>query len=657
MASSSSSQVPGPQTDMSLYRRMLQGAVNEVSGESTNLFYPWETDAMKDFFGQESQALFHVPSIAVPSFAIPSTTPQPSKTSAQAHVALQDFPMYVSAISAFRNENFLEERARKLEKCYDKWMTLLSHNFDAFAIGASLSKEFQRSTRYEGSRKILSATFGLKSPATLDKRANSMLRYLQWHKKYRGGFGFPISRDEAWQYLSYLESEGAGASAGGAFLEAVRFSHFVLGLRDVTFIFESREVCGLAEQMLANKEPWDPADLLTVNEVKLLRIFVWDECQSVIDRVGAVHFLHAIYSRSRWSDFRHVHEILPDFDDEHVGYLEVTTRWHKTAKNADVKGKLLPIVAPSRGLVEEPWTKAWVALREKLNLPTTGVVDGPLLPAPDLAEVGKWTKRPVVAKEATEWLRRILGLMQPLTPPSASSHSFKSSPLSWCAKFGIPSPDQDILGRHVTMGSKHVYARELIAKPLRQFEFVLEQIRTNIFDPDRTRSGYFVRSGKEPPKERSQDIEVREDSEEPSGDKEIALFTERCEDVKDKEDPEDLVEAPLAEQGASRVEVQEQDESGSSESEESTSMSSSSEDVPRNKVRKIEANTKEQHHYAHVKSGVVHAINTGDNMYDMNKFICGKENSEKYVKVDNRRTAMRITCQRCFKAQHVSAIE
>ena len=277
-----------------------------------------------------------------------------------------------------------------------------------------------------------------------------------WHKKHRSGFVFPIHRDEAWEYLNFLENEKAGATAGASFLQAVRFAQYVLGFRDVESLFASKYLSGRADQMLSRKEPWAPADLLTGNDVLLLHDFVADSRNGIIDRTAAVHFLHALYSRSRWSDFRHVEEIILDYDEDFNGYLEVTTRWHKTARNADVKAKLLPVVAPCIGLAEESWVKYWVELRTAVGLLVKGGIKSLLLPASDLHEVGRWTVRPIEAREATKWLRDVLECLRPGYRACGSSHSLKSTPLLWCAKLGIPEKDQDTLGRHVTLGSKHV---------------------------------------------------------------------------------------------------------------------------------------------------------------------------------------------------------
>ena len=351
----------------------------------------------------------------------------------------------------------------------------------------------------------------------------------------------------------------------------------------------------------------------------MLRSFMSDETRNVVDRTAAAHFLHAVYSRSRWSDFRHVKEIVPDFDDKYVGYLEVTAQWHKTAKNTDVKSKLLPVVAPCQGVAQEPWVKQWTELRRTVNLPVAGEVNGPLFPVPDVKNTGEWTKPPVEAKEATTWLRSILDVMKEGSRTTASSHSLKSTPLSWCSKYGIPEADQNVLGRHVAMGSKHVYARELIAKPLRSFEEVIKAIREKTFDPDRARSGYF----------KYQEDEVR--------------CLEQADLDKEPQEVRD-------EKQTSEVKDQDQamDESPSSgETEASNLEESGSESEHARKVRKVDGSKKDGNRYAYLKVGIVRVL-------ARTTFVCGKQNSDNYVKVDSRKDAFRVTCQRCFRTTHTT---
>lgn len=111
----------------------------------------------------------------------------------------------------------------------------------------------------------------------------------------------------------------------------------------------------------------------------------------------------------------------------------------------------------------------------------------PLLAAPNLT--GGWSSRAVTTKEAGKWIRNLL---KKLEGGSAFTtiHTLKATPLSWSAKWGLDPDVRAILGHHSTgKTSAECYARDSLAKPLRDFELVLQQIRTKAFSPDATRSG------------------------------------------------------------------------------------------------------------------------------------------------------------------------
>ena len=615
---SSSSAFTGPQSasdihadvDMSKYEKMLSSAVAQCAPELSNLKYPWEMEMYKGIFGDGVEDILKVPPFEpalVPALASEQRIKKPrieQKVSAN---------LFESVISQSKNETFEEDAAGRIAKVTDKWLTIISVNYDAFEVGNVIAKEYLKVPKFQNSKKILQATFGLKSPATLEKRANAMIRFMIWHKKCKTGFAFPVSREEAWEYVNYLKDSAAGATSASGFLEAVRFCH-VLGVRDVEKIFSSKHISGFADQMFANKSVWSPADVLTVQEVILLHEFA--ECKQFghVDRLAACHFLHALYSRSRWSDFRHIHEILLDFDENHVGYLEIRTRKHKTAKNADKKSKLLPVVAPTLGIYPRPWSRTWVELRTALGLPTSGVVDGPLFPAPDVTCPEQWTRRPLSANEASKWLQKVFEYIQPGVRRSPTSHSLKSTTLSWCQKYGIDDKDQDVLGRHVQLKSQHVYGRELIAKPLRVYETVLKAVADETFEPDKTRSGYF------PPQSRAG-----------------VFVTDHVEGktTSGKEADQDKIDAEKSSESG---------DSEDSSDQESSSASERGEDKP----KKIDAQEKVSDQlFCHVKSRIVHKL-FGD------AFLCGRPNSAKYVMIDSRRSTYQVLCSKCFKSQHVS---
>ena len=79
---------------------------------------------------------------------------------------------------------------------------------------------------------------------------------------------------------------------------------------------------------------------------------------------------------------------------------------------------------------------------------------------------------------------------------NVGTHSLKVTGLSW-SRYGLPLEVRRQLGDHVGPNEKMtlLYSRDAAASPLRQFESVLAAIRSNVFRPDVTRSGYFMNAG------------------------------------------------------------------------------------------------------------------------------------------------------------------
>ena len=100
-----------------------------------------------------------------------------------------------------------------------------------------------------------------------------------------------------------------------------------------------------------------------------------------------------------------------------------------------------------------------------------------------------WSERAVTTSEAGKWLRHILSRMNCASSYS-TAHTLKGTPLSWCAKFGLDPDTRLVLGHHSTGKiSAECYGRDNLAKPLCEFDVVLQQIRTKACLPDATRSG------------------------------------------------------------------------------------------------------------------------------------------------------------------------
>ena len=101
---------------------------------------------------------------------------------------------------------------------------------------------------------------------------------------------------------------------------------------------------------------------------------------------------------------------------------------------------------------------------------------------------GEWSSRAVTTSEAGKWLRHILNRMDGKSS-YITAHTLKGTPLSWCATFGLDPGTRLLLGHHSTgKVSAECYGRDNLAKPLREFDVVLQQIPTKAFMPDSTRS-------------------------------------------------------------------------------------------------------------------------------------------------------------------------
>ena len=110
------------------------------------------------------------------------------------------------------------------------------------------------------------------------------------------------------------------------------------------------------------------------------------------------------------------------------------------------------------------------------------------MPAPGLQ--GQVTGRPLETQECAAWLRKIVGSQEDISVRRVSSHSLKSTFLSFAAKRGIGIPERLQLGYHTSnfqMGM--VYSRDGAAASLLVLERLIKDIAEGVFDPDETRSG------------------------------------------------------------------------------------------------------------------------------------------------------------------------
>ena len=369
------------------------------------------------------------------------------------------------------------------ELCF-KWNFFLSLDTNASTVGRQIASDPHDADN------IVTAVLGTKSPNTSLKRINALLSFHRWACVCDIDQVIPFDEKVCWKYIQYLHDAKISASRATSFVQAVRFSHFVFQVQGALEVSTSRRICGSADIQLASKqEAMNQARPLTVDETKRLHQLASSDELDIIDRCIVSHLLMMLYGRCRASDTFFVESIKHDTDTD-SGYIDLTTRCHKGSKAAITKTMLLPILIPVFGVCTPSWAQSWWNARTLAGLPVQGVIKGALQPAPSRIAKGEWTSPPLSSYELSALLRDYLECPD---DPLLSSHSLKSTILSWGSKCEMPREYRRVLGRHSSSvkDSDSVYARELSFAPVRAMERMFNLIRKSEFNPDAPRSKFF----------------------------------------------------------------------------------------------------------------------------------------------------------------------
>lgn len=459
--------------------------------------YPWEKGRLAKFFGKGNPALNLTPKLQPSannfvklSMNVDAEASLSASLDVQ-HTALPD-TLYVKAVKAFHGGSYIQERSEKRDLAIKSWWELISIDLAASDPGRTALAEAGQANVHSYGLDILDACVALRSPNTLLKRLYSLKSFAEWTVSEGLGPWLPLSERVVWKYAQFLRQSGAAATKATSLLEAIRFGHFLLRLDGADLVLQSLRVRGLAAQLYTTKRPWRPSDPFTVKQVLKLHQLLENANANLTDRIFAGHILHLVYGRCRWSDLLAVGFV---HLDEQETYLEAEAWVHKTAKTADAKTKLLPIVTPARGITGTCWAKTYLELRETAGLCLPQETPGPMLVAPSKYGEDRWTDRYLTSQEGSAFLK--LFFHDDLVQQRGSrltSHSCKATGISWCAKYGTSEEDRAVLGRHSTVlkGSTALYSRDLVSAALRSFQMVINQIYEATFNPDAGRSGMIT---------------------------------------------------------------------------------------------------------------------------------------------------------------------
>ena len=448
--------------------------------KNASIVMPWELPLMKSIFGDLSTE----PSLSMPmSWGDTSIPVRPDSTPSTLGPKIPSSCKWVCAkhVRYKTDENFIEQKSRAMNNATQKWKFLIYLDLNCSETGIQF-----RDNGYDPV--LMESLFGVKSPSTIIKRANSITMFFRWHSRNGLDPFLPFSERDVWSYILSQAGNSNAATRSQGLLQALRFAHYVIGMHGALDCANSRRLIGQAQIQLSRKPVTKQARALTVGEVRMLHGIAEDETHSNVDRCIASNLLMMLYGRCRVSDVSFIHEILHDSEGT-SGFVEISTRYHKSARSAQQKSLLLPIVIANAGLGSVDWLSMWIANRKRVGLVTSGDVQGALCPAPKVGDFVTWLKRPLSASEISAILKSFLDC----DDPDLSSHSLKATTLSWAAKGGMSRDDRRILGRHSTvlLDSDSFYSRDLSFGPVSMLRKVIHMIKDGIFHPDSMRSNYF----------------------------------------------------------------------------------------------------------------------------------------------------------------------
>ena len=272
----------------------------------------------------------------------------------------------------------------------------------------------------------------------------------------------------------------------------------------------------------------------------------------------------------------------------------------------------------------------------------------PLLKAPT-GGVGSFMARGLKSSEVSALLRQFVGAPDPepgQNSPCVSSHSLKSTALSWCARYGLSPATRSLLGRHVSNlhETYAIYSRDLACAPVTELQGVVDEIHAGRFSPDCQRSEFF--------KENQQVVAVSEQEPQVPSTEQGSLGSWS------QVDPLDQLPAAPAKADAENQsdpaaggDVEVVDESSDSSSlSDSQSSKDSCDDMPVQRVKRFWPRIPaEEEWYVHARSHLVHRLDANDQMGgDLRFLACGKRLTAAFRKCSEA-DAWNTLCKSCNK--------
>ena len=392
-------------------------------------------------------------------------------------------------IRALPDKDFHQLRADLWNKALNKLLLVFTLACFPGELGTRVWSKFVLEQQTEMAKEILRDVLGNKSPNTVNKRSNSFLALADWLHE-QGSFSWPFPIEGVLDFMNAEIHGKKSSSRGKALLGALRFFKHVMHFDQLDLIINDPQLVGRSQRLDGMKEKLRQARPLKLSEVKQMENFMIGDGTDR-DKYLMGGALFALFSRSRWSDISLVESLELDaceVNGQPYGFLESSTRHQKTGTSALKKAMQTPLVSPVLGVTDVEWAHIWVEIVMSFGVDLSETPFGPICRAPQ--SDGKLTNRSVTSEEIGDFLNAFLQLEG---DQCVSSHSLKRTTLAWASKYGLPETTRAMLGHHEVPGqSMACYSRDLLARPLAQYQSMLLNVRRGYFLPDESRSGRFV---------------------------------------------------------------------------------------------------------------------------------------------------------------------
>ena len=446
---------------------------------------PWEVGVFKEIFGDDND--YNLPGLPAPNLP-PLLRPdaeQEEEADVVGPVAPDGMPVYAKHVKALTDRDY--EAATNLEwtKGLVIWLAIIEGASCESLVGRHVEEHLKNRSR-DGALQSIRDACGIRSPSTVLKRARDLQCFVAWCKD---DDWWPLDEKKLLDYIMWTEATDKSKLIGKNLKHALRFFKHVMGAH-----FDEEEVLGpvfrgRVGRIGATKSAKVQARALTVDELMKLENIL-QQSQNLLVRYYVGCMLFCIYSRARWSDIRNVESLEWDVVESPTGvfgFIETRTRVTKTSTTEEKKTMYMPFVAPVVGLLDSSWGMTWKNVLERLGFEIEHRPFGPLCraPKPD----GSFTKRSITTAEASAMLAGYLEVKG----ERMTSHSMKATTLVWAARYGLSERTRAILGHHALKeDSMACYSRDLMTAPTRELCAMLQNIRSQRFKPDSTRSGWLA---------------------------------------------------------------------------------------------------------------------------------------------------------------------